>query len=62
MSSRMQHLLRTTSALLVLIALLSGAASSVTAREARHDPAGQIVQGTGDFPRLPVVAPGAVHA
>jgi len=59
MSSRMQHLLRTTSALLVLIVLLSGAASSVTAREARQDPAGQIVQGTGDFPRLPVVAPGA---
>lgn len=59
MRSRMQHLLSVTSTLLVLVVLLSGPASSVTAREARQDPAGQVVQGTGGFPRLPVIAPGS---
>ena len=60
MNSRVQHLLRTTSALLVLAALLSGPASSVTAREAwQEPPSNRVAQGYGNFPRLPVVAPGA---
>jgi hypothetical protein len=56
----MQHLFRSTSMLLVLTILSSGLASSVTAMEARQEsPPKLVVQGYGDFPRLPVVAPGA---
>jgi hypothetical protein len=62
MRSRMQHLLSVTSTLLVLVVLLSGPALPATAREARQEPPMQVVQGSGDFPRLPVVAPGAVRA
>lgn len=58
MNVKMQHLLRTASALLVLAVLLSGPASSVTAREAwQEPPPNRVAQGYGDFPRLPVVAP-----
>jgi hypothetical protein len=63
MNSRMQHLLRTTSNMLVLAVLLSGLlsgpTSSVTAREAwQEPPPNRVAQGYGNFPRLPVVAPG----
>jgi hypothetical protein len=57
MNIRMQNLVRITSVLLVLAVLLSGLASSVAALEARQEPLGRVVQGWGDFPRLPVVAP-----
>lgn len=60
MNVKVQHLLRTTSILLVLAVLLSGPVPSVTALEARQEPPPKlVVQGSGDFPRLPVVGPGA---
>ena len=59
MRSRMRHLLSVTSTLLVLVVLLSGPALPATALEARQESPMGVVQGTGDFPRLPVVAPGA---
>jgi len=54
----MRHLLSVTSTLLVLVVLLSGPALPATALEARQESPGQVVQGTGDFPRLPVIASG----
>jgi len=58
-----QRLLRTSSVLLVLAMLLSGQVPSVTAlRNYQEPPLGQTTQGYGDFPRLPIVAPGAVRA
>jgi hypothetical protein len=60
MNVKQQHLVRTASALFVLAVLLSGPTSSVTALEARQEPLPRlVVQGSGDFPRMPVVAPGA---
>lgn len=60
MNSRMQHFFRIASALLALIVLLAGQAPYATAIGTRQEPPPErIVQGTGDFPRLPVVAPGA---
>ncbi len=59
MNIRMQHFLRTTSVLLVLTVLLLGQMPPATALEARQEPPDRVVQGYGDFPRLPVVAPGA---
>jgi len=51
------------SILLALAVLLPfGQALPATAREPRQEPPIQVVQGSGAFPRLPVVAPGAVHA
>jgi len=54
---------RRISILLALAVLLPfGQASPATAWEAHQDPAGQVIEGSGAFPRLPVIAPGAVHA
>jgi hypothetical protein len=55
-----QNLFKTTSTLLVFVALLSGPASSIIALEVRQESLPELVmQGSGDFPRLPVVAPAA---
>ena len=59
MNVKMQHFLRTTSVLLVLTVLLLGQMPPATALEAHQEPPDRVVQGYGDFPRLPVVAPGA---
>jgi hypothetical protein len=60
MKTKVQLFLRTTSILLVLAVLLSGPASSVTAMEAYQELSPKLVtQGTGNFPRLPVVGPSA---
>jgi hypothetical protein len=59
MNVKMRHFLRTTSVLLVLAVLLLGQTPPATALEAHQELPGRVVQGYGDFPRLPVVAPGA---
>ncbi|HDQ70686.1 MAG TPA: hypothetical protein ENN19_01165 [Chloroflexi bacterium] len=58
MNIKKQHFLGTTSILLVLAILLSGLALSVAAMGIYELSPKLVMQGTGDFPRLPVVAPG----
>lgn len=62
MTAKMHHFLRITGLLLVLTMILSGPPLSARAPTTRQEPPGQVVQGSGAFPRLPVIAPGAVHA
>ncbi len=60
MNVKIQHFFKAVSVLRVLIMHLSGQASAVKAVEVRQEPPpDRVVQGYGDFPRLPVVAPGA---
>jgi hypothetical protein len=59
MSVRKQRFPRVTTALLVLAVLLSGKTPPATALENHQEPPDEVVEGYGDFPRLPVIAPGA---
>jgi len=54
----MQHLLRVTGLLLVLVMVLPGPPLSARAAQTWQEPSGLVVQGSGHFPRLPVVAVG----